>query len=51
MRSNNYKSVLKHAGLAASVLLLAEGRTARQEQNGGRESRVLQDRLVVVGAH
>src|SRR5437762_189932 len=25
MRSNNYKSVLKHAGLAASVLLLASG--------------------------
>src|SRR2546430_5632442 len=25
MRSNNYKSVLKHAGLAATVLLLASG--------------------------
>src|SRR5881227_4229547 len=25
MRSNNYKAVLKHAGLAASVLLLASG--------------------------
>src|SRR5256884_3432287 len=25
MRSNNYKSVLKHAGLAATVLLLANG--------------------------
>src|SRR5437016_909489 len=25
MRSNNYKSVLKHAGLAASILLLASG--------------------------
>ena len=25
MRSNNYKSVLKHAGLAVSVLLLASG--------------------------
>src|SRR5207237_7219667 len=25
MRSNNYKSVLKHAGLAATALLLASG--------------------------
>src|SRR5438309_4149163 len=32
MRSNNYKSVLKHAGLAASVLLLASGAAFAQQQ-------------------
>src|SRR2546429_8131494 len=32
MRSNNYKSVLKHAGLAASVLLLASGAAFGQQQ-------------------
>src|SRR5437879_4068338 len=32
MRSNNYKSVLKHAGLAASVLLLASGAAVAQQQ-------------------
>src|SRR5438874_1093225 len=32
MRSNNYKSVLKHAGLAASVLLLASGAALAQQQ-------------------
>src|SRR2546421_4169692 len=31
MRSNNYKSVLKHAGLAASVLLLASGAAFAQQ--------------------
>src|SRR5256885_6209988 len=32
MRSNNYKSVLKHARLAASVLLLASGTAFAQQQ-------------------
>src|ERR1700674_2261104 len=32
MRSNNYKSLLKHAGLAASVLLLASGTAFGQQQ-------------------
>src|SRR5947208_12812750 len=32
MRSNNYKSVLKHAGLAATVLLLASGVAFGQAQ-------------------
>jgi hypothetical protein len=32
MRSNNYKSVLKHAALAASVLLLASGAAFAQQQ-------------------
>src|SRR5882762_3058374 len=32
MRSNNYKSVLNHAGLAASVLLLASGAAVAQQQ-------------------
>jgi hypothetical protein len=32
MRSKNYKSVLKHAGLAASVLLLASGAAVAQQQ-------------------
>src|SRR2546430_10077160 len=32
MRSNNYKSVLKHAGLAASVLPLASGAAFAQQQ-------------------
>src|ERR1700730_11114026 len=32
MRSNNYKSVLKHAGLAASILLLASGTAFGQQQ-------------------
>src|SRR5216110_2571419 len=32
MRSNNYKSVLKHAGLAVSVLLLASGAAFAQQQ-------------------
>src|SRR5207244_4908783 len=32
MRSNNYKSVLKHAGLAATVLLLASGAAFAQQQ-------------------
>ena len=32
MRSNNYKSVRKHAGLAASVLLLASGAAFGQQQ-------------------
>jgi hypothetical protein len=32
MRSNNYKSVLKHAGLAATVLLLASGMAFGQQQ-------------------
>jgi hypothetical protein len=32
MRSNNYKSVLKHAALAASVLLLASGAAFGQQQ-------------------
>src|SRR3984893_11553626 len=32
MRSKNYKSVLKHAGLAASVLLLASGAALAQQQ-------------------
>src|SRR2546429_9056496 len=31
MRSNNYKSVLKHAGLAATVLLLANGVPSGQQ--------------------
>src|SRR2546430_1408400 len=33
MRSNNYKSVLKHAGLAATVLLLASGVAFGQQVN------------------
>src|SRR5438309_6233332 len=32
MRSNNYKSVLKHAGLAASILLLGSGAAFAQQQ-------------------
>src|SRR2546430_10889073 len=32
MHSNNYKSVLKHARLAASVLLLASGTAFAQQQ-------------------
>src|SRR3981081_1805193 len=32
MRSNNYKSVRKHAGLATSVLLLASGAAFAQQQ-------------------
>src|SRR5713101_9466571 len=32
MRSNNFKSVLKHAGLVASVLLLASGAAFAQQQ-------------------
>src|SRR5256884_55256 len=32
MRSNNYKSVLKHAGLAVSVLLLGSGAAFAQQQ-------------------
>src|SRR5882762_2026408 len=32
MRSNNYRSVLQHAGLAASVLLLASGAAFAQQQ-------------------
>src|SRR2546429_4294392 len=32
MRSKNHKSVLMHAGLAASVLLLASGATFAQQQ-------------------
>jgi len=32
MRSNNYKSVRQHAGLAASVLLLASGAAFGQQQ-------------------
>src|SRR6266404_9677937 len=32
MRSKNYKSVLKHAGLAASILLLGSGAAFAQQQ-------------------
>src|SRR5882762_2790261 len=32
MRSKNYKSVLKHAGLAASILLLGSGAALAQQQ-------------------
>src|SRR5437773_10986596 len=32
MRSKNHKSVLMHAGLAASILLLASGATFAQQQ-------------------
>ena len=32
MRSKNHKSVLKHAGLAASILLLASGAAFAQQQ-------------------
>src|SRR5437660_11375831 len=50
MRSNNYKSVLKHAGLAASVLLLASGAAFAQQQinlTAGPTSLTLPDGSVV----
>src|SRR5207237_615551 len=49
MRSNNYKSVLKHAGLAATVLLLASGVAFGQQVNltAARTTTTLPDGSVV----